>query len=340
MRLTKLCQANKAGQLKGAYKGLAKVGQRRENSRNAVYEVPMSTAFAAGCAWVEGEFVPIGDARIPLTEMGFTRSDATYDVVAVWRGNFFRLKDHLERFERGCACLQLKPPVGFDEIPTLLAECVRRSGLQDAYVEMICTRGVPSAGVRDPRQVQNRFYAFAIPYIWIASPEQQTAGIALAIARSVERISQRAVDPMVKNFQWGDFVRAQFEAHERGAWTAVLLDPEGYVTEGPGFNIFTYTRGTLLTPPDGVLHGITRQTVLELARQEGIPSRLAKFDAETLVSADEVFLTSTAGGVMPVTSIDGQILGSGTPGPVANRLRARYWEAHQHGPWVTPIYGK
>ncbi|MSR15159.1 MAG: branched-chain amino acid transferase [Gammaproteobacteria bacterium] len=299
----------------------------------------MSNTFADGCAWVEGAFVPIGEARIPLTEMGFTRSDATYDVVAAWRGKFFRLDDHLQRFARGCGYLQLSPPVRFDEIPEILAQCVRRAELQDAYVEMICTRGVPRAGNRDPRRVENRFYAFAVPYVWIAPPALQAEGIALIVARGVERISQRAVDSTVKNFQWGDFVRAQYEAYDRGGWTAVLLDSSGRVTEGPGFNLFAYTRGTLLTPPTGVLHGITRQTILELAAQERIPTRQVEFDLETLQGADEIFLTSTAGGVIPVATLDGEPVGAGGPGPVTLRLHARYWQAHEYGPWVSHLYG-
>ncbi|MGD9600990.1 MAG: aminotransferase class IV [Gammaproteobacteria bacterium] len=298
----------------------------------------MAQGFEQGCAWIDGRYVPIGDACIPITDMGFTRSDCTYDVVAAWQGRFFRLADHLARFERGCLCLELTPPVAFAEMPGLLAECVRRTGLQDAYVEMICTRGVPEPGVRDPRRVRNRFYAFAIPYVWIASPAQQETGVPLAVAARVERVAPRATDPTVKNFQWGDFVRAQLEAHEREAHTAVLLDAAGHVTEGPGFNLFVHTRGTLLTPGDGVLLGITRQTVLELAARERIPTRVTRFDADTLRSAEEVFLTSTAGGVMPVASVDGEPVGDGSPGPVTRLLRARYWEAHVHGPWVTPIY--
>lgn len=297
----------------------------------------MSDPFSQGCAWVDGAYVPIAQAHIPITDMGFTRSDCTYDVVAAWHGKFFRLAEHLARFERSCLCLKLTPPVNFTEMPSILAECVRRAGLQDAYVEMICTRGVPRAGERDPRLVANRFYAFAIPYVWVATPAQQETGIALVIAEHVERVGSRATDPTVKNFQWGDFVRAQFEAYERDAHTAVLVDAAGYLTEGPGFNLFVYTKGTLLTPGEGVLHGITRQTVLELAVREGIPTRTTRFDAATVRDADEVFLTSTAGGIMAVTTVDGRAVGDGTPGAVTRRLHARYWAEHEHGPWVTPI---
>ncbi|HMM75300.1 MAG TPA: aminotransferase class IV [Gammaproteobacteria bacterium] len=296
----------------------------------------MDESYAAGCAWVDGEYVPIAQARIPLLDMGFSRSDCTYDVVAVWQGGFFRLEDHLDRFERSCACLQLAPPPR-GRLREILFECVRRSGLRDAYVEAIATRGVPRAGQRDPRRIENRFYAYAIPYVWIANPDQQATGLRLVVADSVERISARAVDPTVKNFHWGDLVRGQFEAYDRAADTIVLLDREGHVTEGPGFNLFAYVRGTLLTPADGILQGITRRTVLELAERERLPTRVTRFGPEVLREANEIFLTSTAGGVMPVVTLDGRPVGTGRPGTLTERLRALYWDAHRGGSWVERV---
>lgn len=292
--------------------------------------------YAAGCAWVDGDYLPVAQARIPLLDMGFSRSDCTYDVVAVWQGGFFRLDDHLDRFERGCACLQLATPPR-STLREILFECVRRSALRDAYVEMIATRGVPRAGQRDPRLIENRFYAYAIPYVWIANPDKQAEGLRLVVAGSVERISSRAVDPTVKNFHWGDLVRGQFEAYDREADTVVLLDHDGHVTEGPGFNLFAYARGTLLTPADGVLHGITRRTVLELAEREGIPTRITRFGPDLLHEADELFGTSTAGGVMPVVMVDGKPVGTGKPGALTEHLRALYWNAHRGGAWVEQV---
>ena len=105
-----------------------------------------------GIAFVEGSYVPIAEARVPMLDWGFLHSDATYDVVHVWRGSFFRLQDHLARFLRGVERLDLRVPVEADGIAPILAECVRRSGLRDAYVEMICTRGLPRPGSRDPRE--------------------------------------------------------------------------------------------------------------------------------------------------------------------------------------------
>jgi len=293
--------------------------------------------FSAGCAWIGGEFVPIDRAAIPITDTGFTRSDVTYDVVAVWDGKFFRLDDHLTRFQRSWERLRMHPSLDRGAMRRILHECVAKSGLREAYVEMILTRGVPRNGDRDPRNFENRFYAFAIPYVWIAKPEQQLSGIALAVAREVHRTPVDSIDPTVKNFQWGDLVKGLFEAYDHGAHTAVLLDANGNVTEGPGFNIFAYHEDVLLTPPDGVLFGITRATIIELAERAGIAVATVPFGTAELYAAEEVFLTSTAGGVMPVTSVDGRMVGSGKPGRRTLMLRERYWAAHTGPEWTEAV---
>ncbi len=289
-----------------------------------------------GVAFVEGSYVPVDEARIPILDWGFLRSDATYDVVHVWRGSFFRLDDHVERFLRGVGRLKLRLPFDAAEIAPILHECVRRSGLRDAYVEMICTRGLPQPGSRDPRQSRNAFYAFAIPFVWIANEEQQETGISLHIS-SRERISPRAVDPTVKNYHWLDFTTGLLDAYGHGADTVVLVDSGGNVVEGPGFNLFAVHDGAFSTPAEGVLNGITRRTVLELARAAGTTVREGLLPAQTVRDADEVFLTSTAGGVMPVTSLDGAPVGHGAPGPLTRRLREAYWRLHDDPRYATPV---
>ncbi len=293
--------------------------------------------FAEGCAFIEGKYVPIAEARIPIIDTGFLRSDITYDVVAVWNGKFFRLEDHLDRFEKGWKRLHMKPPVNKKEIREILFECVRRSGIKNAFVEMIMSRGVDEERSRDPRRFRNRFYAYAIPYIWIVKPEDQEVGIHLIIAEKTIRIPPEAVDPTIKNFHWADLTRGIYEAYERGGYTIVLPDVEGNITEGPGFNVFVYYEGTLLTPEKGVLEGITRATVLDLADELNIPARLGMFDAKVLKEAQEVFITSTAGGVMPVTKVNEKPIGTGSLGEVTTLIRRRYWEAHDEDRWTTPV---
>jgi branched-subunit amino acid aminotransferase/4-amino-4-deoxychorismate lyase len=293
--------------------------------------------FAAGCAWIDGEFVPIADARVPILDTGFVRSDLTYDVAAVWDGRFFRLDDHLERLHRGCLRLRLFPPLALGEIREILIGTVQRSGLRDAYVEAIVTRGIPKDGGRDPRVLQPRFYAFAIPYVWLADLEQQERGVALAIARDTLRTPSESIDPTVKNFQWGDLTRALFEAYDKGAAFPVLTDSSDLVTEGAGYNIFALVDGVLYTPASGALHGITRKTVLEIAEDEGLTAIVGDLPVAKLTRAQEVFLTSTAGGVMPAASLDGEPIGQGSPGEVASRLRKRYWELHYDDRYTLPV---
>jgi branched-chain amino acid aminotransferase len=286
------------------------------------------TALSAGCAWIEGEYVPIAEARVPILDTGFVRSDLTYDVVGVWGGRFFRLDDHLDRLERGCERLWLRSPKSRAETEEILGQVVARSGLRESYVETVITRGVPTPGERDPRRFEPRFYAYAIPYVWIQRPEQQEVGAKVVVARDTVRVSPGAIDPTVKNFMWGDFIRGLFEAYERGATLPILTDGGGNVTEGPGVNVFVVVGGALQTAARGVLEGITRRTVLEIAAELGIEARVGEVPVSTLYAAEEVFLTSTAGGVMPVAELDGRPVGGGGVGELTARIRQTYWDWH------------
>ncbi len=293
--------------------------------------------FARGCAWTQGEYVPIREAKMSLLDAGFSRSDVTYDVVAVWNGKFFRLQEHLDRFERSMERLHMNLEVDRGQIEEILHECVRRSGLREAYVDMIATRGWPGRGGRDPWTFKNQFYAYAIPYLWIVEPDVQEHGSHLVIARDTVRIPEASVDPTVKNFHWGDLTRGAFEAHERGGTVAALPDLDGNLTEGPGFNVFLVIDGEVHTPDAGVLQGITRRTVLELAEEQGLTTHVAAIPVADAGRAEEAFITSTAGGVMPVTTIDGRQLLDGNPGPITTRLRQAYWAAHDDPRWTTPV---
>ena len=293
-------------------------------------------SYSGGAAFVEGRFVPVGEARVPILDWGFLRSDATYDVAHVWRGAFFRLEDHLSRFARGMERLRMRVPYGREEIRDILIECVRLSGLRDAYVEVVCTRGVPPPGSRDPRECENGLFAFAVPFVWIADPEKQERGLHATIAR-VQRIQPEAVDPTVKNYHWLDLVTGLYEAYDRGGETAILIDREENVVEGPGVNVFAVKDGAVFTPDRGVLEGVTRRTVMELAAEREIPLETRKVPAREVREADEVFVTSTAGGVIPVTRVDGVPVGGGAPGPVTLRLREAYWELHKDPRFATPV---
>ncbi len=291
------------------------------------------TDFSKGAAYINGEIVPIADAKIPILDWGFLHSDATYDVVHVWKGRFFRLDDHLERFFTGMGKLRMSIPYTREEVRLTLNDCVKASEFRDAYVEMITTRGLPETGSRDPRTCTNRFLAFAIPFVWITKPQ---VGLHLVVSNR-QRIPTESVDPSVKNYHWLDLVMGQFEAYDRGGETAAVVDSRGNIKEGPGFNIFAIRDSVITTPASGVLEGITRKTAMELATENGYRVVQGQLSPEYARCADELFATSTAGGIMPITTIDAQVIGNGAMGPITQKLQEAYWARHEDPLYTSAI---
>jgi branched-subunit amino acid aminotransferase/4-amino-4-deoxychorismate lyase len=286
-----------------------------------------SGRFAAGAAYVQGEIVEPAEAKVPLFDLGFLRSDLTYDVPAVWDGRFFRLDDHLDRLERSCAKLRLNPPMSKSAMREMLIDLVRKTGLRDAYVDIIVTRGAPKFGERDPRKAVASIYAFVIPYVWIMPLAVQETGGSAVVTRTVRRTPPGAMDPTIKNLQWGDLSRGFFEAWDRDAQLPLLPDGDGNITEGC-YNIFTVHNGALRTPSRGVLEGVTRRTAVEIAVGKGWSVELADTPVASLYTADEIFLSSTAGGIMPITKLDGAAVGDGRVGPVTRAIWGEYWALH------------
>lgn len=284
--------------------------------------------FSQGVAFVRGQYLPIADASIPITDWGFLRSDATYDVVTVWEGAFFRIDAHLERFMRSCQRWRLAPGLTPEQITAVLSQCVRLSGLRSSYVEMICTRGQPPWGSRDPRLAVNQFYAFAVPYVWIANAQQREAGLHLMVS-DVQRIPATSVDPSAKNYHWNDLTMGLLGALDAGADSVLLVDAAGNVVEGPGFNVFCVSHGVLVTPSAGMLEGVSRRTVIEMAQSLGLPLQLRALPADELRAADEVFLSTSGGGVLPVTMVDHRVIGDGTVGAITRQLVQTYWAWHR-----------
>jgi branched-chain amino acid aminotransferase len=296
----------------------------------------MAPAFPPGIAYIDGDYMPMAEAKISVLDWGFLRSDATYDVVHVWQRRFFRLDAHIERFLASIEKLRMQLPFGRERLEAILKECVRRAELDDAYVEMVLTRGVSPTFSRDPRDAVPTFIAFAIPFGWVANEEQRQRGIDLHLADQ-QRIPPSAVDPTVKNYHWLDLVAGLYQAYDAGAENVILRDGAGNVAEGPGFNLFAVTGETVVTPDSGVLEGITRATALELLAELGRPAEAAPLSAEALLAADEAFITSTAGGVMAVRAIDGRRFPAGAPGPVTRELTELYWAKHSDPAWTTPV---
>lgn len=305
--------------------------------RTSVKQSQDAGIYSLGAAFNGTEIVPLLEARIPLIDMGFLHSDVCYDVVSVWKGSFFRLKEHMDRFERSYRGLGFSMPYTKEEMRQILLDMVARAQLRDAYVYMCATRGLPD--IEDPRdftKYRQMFYAFAVQFIWLIDPEEQKIGTDVIVS-TVPRIPKESVDPTIKNHHWGDLTRADLEAHKKGARTAFLLDIEGNLSEGPGFNIFVVKDGRLLTPDSNVLLGITRLTVFELAKEMQIEAQACRVPLETLRAADEIFMCTTAGGIMPVRSLDGVPISGGKPGPITTKLRDAFWKAHDDPKYRTPV---
>ena len=283
-------------------------------------------------AFFEGKYMPLKDARISILDPVVTKSDVVFDVVSATDRTFFRLGDHVERFEASCAKVRIKPPVSTDEIKRISAECVHRSGFDDACVFMCGTRGLYRGGAAlgDPRECDNGFYAYAVPYFYVVPQERIKTGAHIWIAET-RRAPSTAIDQLAKNFNRMDLTKGTFEALDHGADAAVLLSTQGYVAEGAGFNIWIVEGKTLVTPRDNLLEGITRRTVFDLAKEMGVKAEAVDLEPERLSGAKEAFLSTTAGAIIPVTRVNDTPLGNGAPGLVTDNIRNLYWEKRRAG---------
>ena len=220
-------------------------------------------------------------------------------------------------------------PLSKEEVKATLCEMVAVSGIKDAFVELIVTRGLK--GVRGAKvgELKNSLYLWIVPYIWCMTPEMQEAGNGSAIiARTVRRTPPGCMDPTVKNLQWGDLTRGMFEASDRDADYPFLTDGDGNITEGSGFNIVLIKDGVLYTPARGVLEGVTRKSVFDCAKRLGVEVKCEFVPVEMAFHCDEMFMCTTAGGVMPITMLDGKPVGDGKVGEITARIWDVYWGMH------------
>ncbi len=287
---------------------------------------------AEATAYFEGRYMPLAEARISVVDPAVTKSDIVFDVVSVTDRMFFRLDDHVDRFEASCRKVRIRPPVDREEIKRIAAECVHRSKLDDACVFMCGTRGPYRGGVPlgDPRDCENGFYAYAVPYYYVVPKQRIETGAHIWVVET-RRSPNAAIDQTAKNFNRMDLTKGTFEALDHGADAAVLLSTEGYLAEGAGFNIWIVRGNALVTPGENLLEGITRRTVFDLAREMGVPAQTAQLGPHELIEANEAFLSTTAGAIVPVTRVNDRPLGNGAPGLMTTTLRTRYWDRRRTG---------
>jgi len=283
-------------------------------------------------AYVGGQFVPEAEASVSILDHAVLYGDGVFETVIAWEGRIFRLDAHVRRFLRSCAAVALDCPVTPERLTERVVSTVRRNGLADAYVKWILTRGSNGTPLMDPTGCVPNLIIMARPFI----DRSSETGLRLKTV-AVRRPPGQVLDAHVKSLNYLNLVMAKIEARAAAVDQALMLDVHGRVCEAPGFNVFVVTDGVLRTPRHDVLLGITRQTTMELAEELGFPvveTDLELYDAYT---ADEIFLTSTAGGLLPVRELDGRTIGSGEPGPVLSALQDAYRAALSSPRWSTPV---
>jgi branched-chain amino acid aminotransferase len=282
--------------------------------------------------YVNGDFVPESRASVSILDHAVLYGDGVFETVVAWAHRIFKLDVHISRFFRSCAAIALEPPVTRSELQELVVETVRRNKLENAYIKWLLTRGSNGTPLMDPTGCEPNLIIMARPYI----DRSSATGLRMKTV-AVRRPPGQVLDAHVKSLNYLNLVLAKIEAKAAGVDQGLMLDIHGRLCEAPGFNVFVVAGEVLKTPRHDILFGVTRETTIELARAKGFRVEETDLELYDAYTADEVFLTSTAGGLVPVVEIDGRLLGEGKPGPVLATLQDAYLEALSSDRWGTPI---
>jgi branched-chain amino acid aminotransferase len=274
--------------------------------------------------YVNGKFVPKDKASVSVFDHGFLYGDGIYETLRAYHGKLFLLSKHLSRLKHSADAISLTLPLPIDKIGEALYETLNVNKFREAYVRIHLSRGRGEIGL-DPA------LCAAPAMIIISQPfkdyptEFYENGVPIAVV-SVRRNHPLAVSPVIKSTNFLNNILAKIESLKTGAYEGIMLNTEGYVAEGTISNIFIVKQGVLFTPDldTGILEGVTRNLVLHLARKARIPTKEIKIKPHDLASADECFITNTTVEVLPVTRVDGNVVGNGKPGPVTATLREAY----------------
>lgn len=271
-------------------------------------------------ASVNGEITPADQARVSVLDNGFTFGDAVYETLRTYGGRPFHLGRHLERLRRSAQRLAIAIPPGDGALARDLDALLLRAANSESYIRIIVTRGVGDISYHFERIV-GPTVVMAVKPLAAIPPRYYVEGVPV-IFSSIRRNDPRALDPAIKSCNLINNILAVQEAQAKGAFEPIMLNETGEVAESASANVFMVKAGTLLTPPleAGILPGVTRRVVMELARGLEIPMREEPIAVKDLLAADEAFLTSTLKEVMPIATIDGRSVGSGRPGPITLRL--------------------
>ncbi len=275
--------------------------------------------------WINGEIVDKDQAVISVYDKGVLYGDGCFEGIRAYNGRLFKIKSHLKRLYESASSIHLEPPCSIDEFEQAIRDTLAASGLTDAYIRPVFTRGPGTLGLNP--FLCKKPTAFAIvDTIQIYPPELYASGMPVIIA-ALARIPIQCLDPAVKSCNYMNNILAKIEAVNAGVLEAIMLNTEGYISECTGDNIFAIKDGRIFTPHTeaGILHGITRRFVMEqLAPALGHTVEERMFKTEELLSADEVFLTGTAAEVIGVNRINDTVIGSGIVGPITASIATEF----------------
>lgn len=274
--------------------------------------------------YINGKLHDQQDAKISVFDHGLLYGDGVFEGLRSYDGKVFRLQQHLQRLWDSARAIWLEIPLSREAMARAVHDTLAANNLRDAYIRLIVTRGAGTLGL-DPNRTSNPQVIVITDLISLYPEEYYRSGLDIVTASTI-RNHAAALSPRIKSLNYLNNILAKIEGMKAGCIEAMMLNQKGEVAECTGDNIFVVRNGVLLTPPNdaGILEGITREAVIELARQSGREVRETALTRHDVYIADECFLTGTAAEVIPVVKLDDRPIGEGTPGPVTRDLMHRF----------------
>lgn len=280
--------------------------------------------------FMNGRMVDEKDAVVSVFDHGYLYGDGVFEGIRAYNGRVFRLEEHIKRMFESAHSIMMPIPYEPQTLVKAVVDTVNTNNLWDAYIRVIVSRGVGDLGL-DPFKCKNTQVVIIADKIALYPEELYEQGLSV-VTVATRRNAADALDPKIKSLNYLNNVLVKIEANRAGVLEAIMMTSQGYICEGSGDNIFIYRKGKLITPPPylGILEGITREAIIDLAAEEGIQVEETPFTRHDLYVADECFLTGTAAEVIPVTEADSRAIGNGKPGVVTRRLMERFREMTLH----------
>ena len=274
--------------------------------------------------FIDGKYYDEKNAKISVFDHGLLYGDGVFEGIRAYNGRVFKLKEHIDRLFYSAKAILLDIPMSHADIMKATVETCRRNKLRDGYIRLVVTRGVGTLGL-NPNRCKKGSVIIIAGKIQLYPEELYQRGMEIVTVATTRNL-HNAMNPAIKSLNYLNNILAKIEANTAGVEEAIMLNADGYVAECTGDNIFMVKGNQLLTPPlsAGALYGITRGTVMDLARESGLQVSEPNLTRYDLFNAEECFLTGTGAEIIPVTKIDGRVIGTGKPGSVTKDLVAKY----------------